>query len=103
MKAASALSAAAFVALLALAGCSSGGRTAGISAGSGPAANQAPITVSTVSPAPSDSPVTAASTGSDSDQLSIVESDLSGVDSAGVQVDTDTSAADSAQATSDSP
>jgi hypothetical protein len=97
VKAASTLSAAAFVGLLALAGCSSTGRTAGTSVGSATTANQAPITVTTVSPA------TAVSTGSDSDQLSVVESDLTGVDSASAQADTDTSAADSAQATSDSP
>jgi len=89
--------------VLALAGCSGGGRTLGTHAGSGNVANQAPVTVTTASQAPIGSPVTAAPTGSDSEQLSIVESDLVGVDSASAQVDTDTGAVDSAQATSDSP
>ena len=103
MKAATALNAAAFVAVLALAGCSGGGRTVGTQAGSGNLANQAPVTVTTASQAPTGSPVAAAPNGSDSEQLSVVESDLAGVDSASAQVDTDTGAADSAQATSDSP
>ena len=103
MKAATAPSAAALAALLSLAGCSGGSTAVGTHAGTGIVANQAPITVTTVSPAPSDSPVTAAPTGSGSDQLSIVESDLAGVDSASAQADTDTGAADSAQATRDSP
>ena len=103
MRPATSLGAVGFVALMAFAGCSSAGRTAGTVGGSGTVAPQPPITVTTVSPAPNNSSSAAGATGSDSDQISAVESDLGGIDSAGAQADTDTSAADSAQTQSDNP
>ena len=100
--------AAGLVAALVLAGCSGAGHSSAGSAG-----NQAPVTVNSVlapgaatqgsvSPA-TVVPAPAAADNTSGQQLSAVDSDLSGIDAATSQADSDTNAGDSAQAQNDNP
>lgn len=95
------------MAALALAGCSDAGHSAGTA---GTAGTLGPVTVNSV-PAPgattqvslSQATTAPAADNTSAQQLSAVDSDLSGIDTATSQADSDTSAGDSAEAQSDNP